>query len=155
MSLSDDIESRVAVAFDQYLTALDAHQKDVLDAAATDRARHDIRIYRMLPVTMSHIEAIDEHDEGAFVTWSIRSGDGHAVAKFSAIVSLDGDEVFVHRLVSREIDEQALSAAAEVVLSAPVNSLPRSSQYWVRRWEGRQSLPPSMSPPSLSWRPKS
>jgi|GEM_PF-6657902 len=152
MSLSDAQESRVAIAFDQYLAALDAKQKDVLDAAAMDRTRHDVRIYRMLCGSMSHIEAIDEHNEGTFVTWSIRAGDGTVVARFSALVSLLDDRVVVDRLVSRDIDEQALAAAAEMVVSGPVASLPRSSQYWVRRWEGRPSIAPSAAPPPVSGR---
>ncbi len=150
MSLSDDIESRVAIAFDQYLAALDAGQRDVIDAAAADRSRHDVRVYRTLRMTMSHIEAIDEHDEGTFVTWSVRAADGNPVARFSAIVSLDEEKLIINRLVSRDIDEEALSSAAEVVVSAPINSMPRSSQYWVRRWEGRPSIPPSMIPPPNS-----
>jgi hypothetical protein len=154
MSLPDEIESRVAIAFDQYLEALDAGRRDVLDTAAADRGRHDVRVYRTLRLTMSHIEAIDEHDEGTFVTWSVRAADGNPVARFSAIVSLDAEKLVVNRLVSREIDEQALASAAEVVVSAPINSLPRSSQYWVRRWEGRPSIPPSMIPPPTSGRSK-
>ncbi|HMY19379.1 MAG TPA: hypothetical protein PKA58_23810 [Polyangium sp.] len=150
MSLSDEEESRVAIAFDGYLAALDRGDPDVLATAAMDRSRQDVRIYRMVRTCMSHIEAIDAHDEGAFVTWSIRSGDGNVVARFSAIVSMLDDRLVVHRLVSRDIDEQALSSAAEVVVSAPVNSLPRSSQYWVRRWEGRPSIAPSAAPPPMS-----
>ncbi|MBK9261065.1 MAG: hypothetical protein IPM54_14815 [Polyangiaceae bacterium] len=152
MSLSDADESRVAIAFDQYLAALDAGQRDVLDAAAMDRTRYDVRVYRMLRASMSHIEAIDEHDEGTFVTWSVRAADGTVVARFSAIVSLRDDRVTIDRLVSRDIDEQALSAAAEIVVSGPIASLPRSSQYWVRRWEGRPSIAPSAAPPPMSGR---
>lgn len=150
MSLSDEEESRVAIAFDGYLAALDRSDPDVLATAAMDRSRQDVRIYRMLRTCMSHIEAIDAHDEGAFVTWSIRAADGNMVARFSAIVSMVDDRLVVHRLVSRDIDEQALSSAAEVVVSAPVNSMPRSSQYWVRRWEGRPSIAPSAAPPAMS-----
>jgi hypothetical protein len=152
MSLSDEAESRVAIAFDAYLAALDRGDPQVLAVAASDRTRQDVRIYRMLRTCMSHIEAIDAHDEGAFVTWSIRSADGAVVARFSAIVSVPDDAIVIHRLVSREIDEQALSTAAEIVVSAPVQSMPRSSQYWVRRWEGRPSIGPSAMPPPLSGR---
>jgi hypothetical protein len=155
MSLSDAEESRVAIAFDQYLAALDAGQKDLLDAAAMDRTRHDVRVYRTLRSSMSHIEAIDEHDEGTFVTWSVRAADGTPVARFSAIVSLRDEDVVIDRLVSRDIDEQALATAAEMVVSVAANSLPRSSQYWVRRWEGRSSIVPSVVPPPLSWRDRS
>jgi hypothetical protein len=150
MSLSDEHESIVAIAFDQYLAALDAGDRTVLGDAAFDRTRQDARVYRTLGACMSHIEAIDEHDEGTFVTWSVRSADGNVVARFSAIVSLQDDRITIDRLMSREVDEQALSTAAEMVLSAPINSLPRSSQYWVRRWEGRTSIAPSVLPPSIS-----
>jgi hypothetical protein len=153
MSLSDEDESRVAVLFDQYLAALDRGDSDVLATAAMDRTRQDVRVYRMLRTCMSHIEAIDAHDEGAFVTWSVRSGDGMVVARFSAIVSVRDERLVVNRLVSRDIDEQALSTAAEFVVSAPITSLPRSSQYWVRRWEGRSnSIAPTLAPPSLGGR---
>jgi hypothetical protein len=156
MSLSDAEESRVAIAFDQYLAALDAGQKDLLDAAAMDRTRHDVRVYRMLRNSMSHIEAVDEHDEGTFVTWSVRAVDGTPVARFSAIVSLrDDEDIVIDRLVSRDIDEHALAAGAEMVASVAANSLPRSSQYWVRRWEGRSSAVPSVVPPPVSWRDRS
>lgn len=150
MSLSDEDESRVAIAFDQYLAALDRGDRDVLAVAATDRARADVRVYRTVKTCMSHIEAIDEHDEGAFVTWSVRAADGTAIARFSAIVSVQDERAVIDRLVSREVDEQALSSAAEVVVSAPINSMPRSSQYWVRRWEGRPSIAPSATPPAPS-----
>jgi len=149
MSLSDEDESRVAIAFDAYLAALDRGDIDVLGAAAMDRTRQDVRVYRMLRTCMSHIEAIDGHDEGAFVTWAVRAADGTVVARFSAIVSIRDDRVVIDRLVSRDIDEQALSSAAEIVVSAPIQSLPRSSQYWVRRWEGRPSIAPSVAPPSM------
>jgi hypothetical protein len=154
MSLSDEDESRVAIAFDRYLAALDAGRRDQLMVAAHDRTRQDVRVYRTLRICMSHIEAIDEHDEGTFITWSVRGADGTVVARFSAIVSVQDDRIVIDRLVSRDIDEQALASAAEVVLSAPVNSLPRSSQYWVRRWEGRAapSIAPSALPPPLSGR---
>lgn len=153
MSLSDDDESRVAIAFDQYLAALDRGDNDVLIAAAADRGRQDVRVYRMLRTCMSHIEAIDDHDEGAFVTWSVRAVDGAIVARFSAIVSVIDEQAIINRLVGREIDEQALSTAAEIVVSAPIQSLPRSSQYWVRRWEGRPSIAPSVAPPPTSVMP--
>jgi hypothetical protein len=114
MSLSDAEESRVAIAFDQYLAALDAGQKDLLDAAAMDRTRHDVRVYRMLRNSMSHIEAVDEHDEGTFVTWSVRAVDGTPVARFSAIVSLrDDEDIVIDRLVS-------LAASVESILGAPL-----------------------------------
>lgn len=150
MSLSDEDESRVAIAFDQYLAALDAGDRTVLGDAGQDRARQDVRVYRTLTMCMSHIEAIDTHDEGAFVTWSVRAADGTAVARFSAIVSIQNDRAVIERLVSRDVDEQALASAAEIVVSAPINSLPRSSQYWVRRWEGRPSIAPSVIPPPMS-----
>lgn len=152
MSLPDEIESRVAIAFDEYLAALDRGDMDILATAAMDRTRQDVRVYRMLRTCMSHIEAIDAHDEGAFVTWSVRAADGSVVARFSAIVTMIDDRLVVHRLISRDIDEQALSSAAEIVVSAQANSLPRSSQYWVRRWEGRPSMAPSAFPPPLSGR---
>ncbi len=152
MSLSDDDESRVAIAFDQYLAALDGGDRNVLSTAAQDRTRQDVRVYRTLRTCMSHIEAIDEHDEGTFVTWSVRSADGVVVARFSAIVSVQDERIVIDRLVSRDVDEQALAIAAEVVVSLPVNSLPRSSQYWVRRWEGRPSIAPSVMPPPISGR---
>jgi hypothetical protein len=152
MSLSDEDESRVAIAFDAYLTALDRGDLEVLATAAMDRNRQDVRVYRMLRTCMSHIEAIDAHDEGAFVTWSIRAADGGIVARFSAIVTATEDGIVIHRLVSRDIDEQALSSAAEIVVSAPIQSMPRSSQYWVRRWEGRPSIGPSAMPPPMSGR---
>jgi len=152
MSLSDDDESRVAIAFDHYLAALDAGDRTVLGDAAFDRTRQDARVYRTLRVSMSHIEAIDAHDEGAFVTWSVRAADGTAVARFSAIVSIRNDRAVIERLMSRDVDEQALISAAEVVVSAPINSMPRSSQYWVRRWEGRSSIAPSAFPPPMSGR---
>ena len=150
MSLSDEEESRVAIAFDAYLAALDRGDPDLISVAAMDRGRQDIRVYRTLRTCMSHIEAIDVHDDGAFVTWSVRAADGTVVARFSAIVSILDERLVVHRLVSRDIDEQALSAAAEAVVSMPLQSMPRSSQYWVRRWEGRPSIAPSVGPPPLS-----
>lgn len=154
MSLSDEDESRVAIAFDAYLAALDRGDPDVLAVAAMDRARQDMRVYRTLRTCMSHIEAIDGHDEGAFVTWSVRAADGTAVARFSAIVSIRDERIVINRLVSRDIDEQALSSAAEIVVSAPIQSMPRSSQYWVRRWEGRPSIAPSVVPPSMGFGPQ-
>mgnify|MGYP000582557615 FL=1 len=84
MSLSDEEESRVAIAFDAYLAALDRGDPDLISVAAMDRGRQDIRVYRTLRTCMSHIEAIDVHDEGAFVTWSVRAADGTVVARFSA-----------------------------------------------------------------------
>lgn len=156
MSLSDEDESRIAIAFDHYLAALDRGDADVLSVAAMDRTRLDVRVYRTLRTCMSHIEAIDAHDEGAFVTWAVRAGDGTAVARFSAIVSMRDDRLVVNRLVSRDIDEQALSSAAEVAVSMAVPSMPRSSQYWVRRWEGRSpTMAPSVGPPPLSGQDRS
>src|SRR4051812_9046775 len=100
MSLSDEDESRVAIAFDRFLTALDAGDRTVLGDAAFDRTRQDARVYRTLRASMSHIEAIDEHDEGTFVTWSVRSADGNVVARFSAIVSVHDERIVIDRLVS-------------------------------------------------------
>lgn len=154
MSFSDDDESRVAIAFDQYLAALDAGDRTVLGDAALDRTRQDARVYRTLRMSMSHIEAIDAHDGGAFITWSVRAADGTVVARFSAIVSIRDERAVIERLMSRDVDEQALLSAAEAVVSAPINSMPRSSQYWVRRWEGRAStsIAPSAIPPPIPGR---